>query len=111
MGVSWKCVLAVVLMLTGCAKADPVDEAIMKHASNEGMVDLLAAGRPYSSPAEVDKVAAYLSVACLGYTLGAPESAAKMRQKMSAPTWGVELSMGQAEALHEALPTYCANRA
>lgn len=65
----------------------------MRHSGNEGMVDLLSAGRPYSSPAEVDKVAAYLSVACLGYTLGAPESAARMREKMSAPTWDVELSM------------------
>lgn len=75
------------------------------------MVTFLDAGRDiYESPRDVDQVAAYFKVACVGYEIGFPERPEDTVRKIGAPPWNVNLTYREAAELHEAHPALCSSK-
>lgn len=110
MGARWVIGLCVVVAACGgpIRSASPIDAAIQNHAGEPGMVEFLNAGRDiYESPRDVDQVAAYFKIACVGYQIGFPEPPETTVRKIGAPPWSVTMTYRQAQELQEVHPALC----
>lgn len=101
-------IAALAIILAACSSStSEVDKRIDQHP--KPMQDFLTVAQDHdvlTTPEDVDKVATFFSTACTAQTMGVMQQPQSTVDQLH-DDWGMNITLEQAQALHQAHPELC----